>query len=124
MSKGSSRYIKLLSTIKVMLTACAPRRGRSCRANQRNCVLGFVAKETPEIFDELLNKYWRQLFGVSATTQPFRAYSKGEESAARGVHQTSLALFSNSAQLFSRRQFCEIAVESYFNDRQPEVDEL
>ncbi len=87
-------------------------------------MLGFVAKETPEIFDELLNKYWRQLFGVSATTQPFRAYSKGEESAARGVHQTSLALFSNSAQLFSRRQFCEIAVESYFNDRQPEVDEL
>jgi len=86
--------------------------------------IGIRRQGTPEMFDELLNKYWRQLFGVSATAQPFRAYSKGEESAARSVHQTSLALFSNSAQLFSRRQFCEIAVESYFNDRQPEVEEL
>src|SRR5260370_40985441 len=64
------------------------------------------------------------MFSVPPPPRPFRAYSKGEESAAKGVHQTSSALSPNSAQLFSRRQSCEIAVEPYFNDRQPEVDEL
>src|SRR5947207_391543 len=47
MSRGSSKNIKLLSTIKDTLTAYARRRGRSWRANQRNCMLGFVVKGTP-----------------------------------------------------------------------------
>src|SRR5437879_6211449 len=47
MSRGSSKYIRLLRTIKVILNTCAPRSGRSWRVNQRNCMLGFVVKKTP-----------------------------------------------------------------------------
>jgi len=38
--------------------------------------IGIRRQGDSEIFDELLNKYWRQLFGVSATAQPFRATPK------------------------------------------------
>src|SRR5258708_22941818 len=46
--RGSSRYIKLLSTISVILSACAPRSGRTCRANHLNCLLGIAVKSTPD----------------------------------------------------------------------------